>query len=49
MFTLDLKKFIYRHLKRENTPPEFFAVNFDRQFWKRQTFSSKNDMISSPP
>ena len=23
----------YRNLRRENSPPEFFAVNFDRQFY----------------
>ena len=25
----------YRNLRRENSPPEFFAVNFDRQFYEQ--------------
>jgi hypothetical protein len=32
---IGFEKVYYRRLQRENSPPEYFAVNFDRQFYEQ--------------
>lgn len=47
---IGFEKVVYRQLKRENTPPEFFAVNFDRQFYEEANilFKERYDKFILP-
>tara|TARA_B100002019_G_scaffold273810_1_gene270212 strand:- start:1170 stop:1952 length:783 start_codon:yes stop_codon:yes gene_type:complete len=47
---IGFEKVYYRQLKRENTPPEFFAVNFDRQFYEEANilFKERYDRFTLP-
>ena len=47
---IGFEKVYYRNLKRENTPPEFFAVNFDRQFYEEANilFKERYDKFTLP-
>lgn len=47
---IGFEKVVYRRMKRENTPPEFFAVNFDRQFYEEANilFKERYDKFTLP-